>query len=210
MVARRAGIDPGYLDYLERRADTAPSTATLGRLAAVLDTTVVALRGGVGRRRLPSTSMFSFSQQSEDEEDRMQALSSGIAVDEIDRRECQELLATERVGRLAVIVEGRPEIFPVNYSLDIAGAVVFETAAGTKLAAALNRPVVFEVDHTTGAASGSGWSVVVHGVAHRTNPASLCFAGRRPRSWLSDRPYTVRVHPSRITGRRLAGGSHEW
>jgi len=45
-VARRAGMDPGYLDYLEGRADASPSQATLGRLAAVLDTSVAALRGG--------------------------------------------------------------------------------------------------------------------------------------------------------------------
>lgn len=45
-VGRRARIDPGYLVYLERRADTAPNPATLARLADVLDTSVAALRGG--------------------------------------------------------------------------------------------------------------------------------------------------------------------
>ena len=46
----------------------------------------------------------------------------------LDRDECIELLAHHRfVGRLAVVVDGRPLIFPVNYIVDH-DSVVFCTA----------------------------------------------------------------------------------
>lgn len=139
----------------------------------------------------------------------MSVRSPVACVEEINQAECRELLASERLGRLGVVVEGRPEIFPVNYSLDAAGAILFETAPGTKLAAAVNHHVVFEVDHTSAARpdTASRWSVVVHGVAHQTDPDSLRLPGQRQRSWLPDRPFTLRIHPNRITGRRLTSGS---
>jgi uncharacterized protein len=121
-------------------------------------------------------------------------------VEEIPDWECRKLLGSERVGRLGVVVGGRPEIFPVNYSLDETGAVVFETGPGTKLAGAVNDRVVFEIDHPT---ERGGWSVVVHGVAQHTTAASLRFPGPAHASWVGGRPYTLRIHPSRISGRRL-------
>ena len=137
----------------------------------------------------------------------MQTTSPSVAVEEIREGECRDLLEGKRLGRLGVVVAGRPEIFPVNYSLDVTGAVVFETAPGTKLAAAVNHHVVFEVDHTetNRPDSGSGWSVVVHGVAHQTHPDKLRFAGRRHHSWLPEMPFTVRIHSNQVTGRRLTG-----
>jgi nitroimidazol reductase NimA-like FMN-containing flavoprotein (pyridoxamine 5'-phosphate oxidase superfamily) len=59
---------------------------------------------------------------------------SGLQV--IERAECLRLLATEEVGRLGVVVAGRPEIFPVNYVVD-GDEVMFRTDAGTKLAGAM-------------------------------------------------------------------------
>ena len=68
------------------------------------------------------------------------------------------------VGRLAVIVGESPEIFPVNHVVD-RGTVVFRTARGTKLSAALENPAVaFEVDGYD-AVNGDAWSVVVKGRA---------------------------------------------
>jgi len=45
-VARRAGMASGYLKYLERSATSQLSTGGLWRLAAALETTPTALRGG--------------------------------------------------------------------------------------------------------------------------------------------------------------------
>lgn len=58
---------------------------------------------------------------------------------------CWELLRQAVVGRLAVVVDGGPEIFPVNYLVDH-GSIIFRTAEGTKLANAIDGPVAFEVD----------------------------------------------------------------
>jgi uncharacterized protein len=119
---------------------------------------------------------------------------------ELTERECLELLGGEELGRIALVVQGRPEIFPVNYALDDVGCVVFRTAAGMKLASAVNHAVVFEVDHADRGMK-SGWSVIVHGVAHHTNSI---LPGRRPLApWLPDKPYLIRITRQSVTGRRL-------
>ena len=53
------------------------------------------------------------------------------AIERLDPEECWALLGQMNVGRLAVLVEGHPDIFPVNYVLDGQG-IVFRTGAGTK------------------------------------------------------------------------------
>jgi nitroimidazol reductase NimA-like FMN-containing flavoprotein (pyridoxamine 5'-phosphate oxidase superfamily) len=52
---------------------------------------------------------------------------------ELPADECWELLRQSPVGRLAVVVAGDPDIFPINYVVDH-GSIVIRTAAGTKLA----------------------------------------------------------------------------
>lgn len=51
---------------------------------------------------------------------------------ELSAAESWALLRRAVVGRLALTVDGRPEIFPVNHMVDH-GTVVFRTAVGTKL-----------------------------------------------------------------------------
>ena len=46
--------------------------------------------------------------------------------------DCWELLASAVIGRLALVVDGHPEIFPVNFVVE-RRSVVFRTGAGTKL-----------------------------------------------------------------------------
>jgi nitroimidazol reductase NimA-like FMN-containing flavoprotein (pyridoxamine 5'-phosphate oxidase superfamily) len=92
-------------------------------------------------------------------------VNTGVEV--ISRDECLALLADEEVGRLGVVIGGRPEIFPVNYVVDGDG-VVFRSDAGSKLAGATGGPVVFEVDHLE-RATKSAWSVVLHGRADQVS-----------------------------------------
>ena len=78
--------------------------------------------------------------------------------------ECRELLASTAVGRIAFIDRGDPVILPVTIGL-WEGAVVFTTAPGSKLEAAImNRPVAIEVDDWD-AERHVGWSVLVKGMA---------------------------------------------
>ena len=82
----------------------------------------------------------------------------------LSTEDCFDLLRGEVVGRLAVSIRDHPDIFPINYVVD-RGGVVFRTAEGTKLAAAvLGRGVAFEVDGLDPDA-GTAWSVIVKGHA---------------------------------------------
>lgn len=78
--------------------------------------------------------------------------------------ECWNLLARRELGRLAVAVDGKPDIFPVNYVVD-GPHVLFRTAVGSKLAdLSLNPFVAFEVDEYDDETAAS---VVVKGTATR-------------------------------------------
>jgi hypothetical protein len=110
----------------------------------------------------------------------------------LDTHACLGLLRTCEVGRLAVSITDLPDIFPINYVVD-RGDLVFRTAEGTKLAAALvGRGVAFEVDGYD-ADAGEAWSVVVKGYAteieqmhERFDALDLrCFRGTQDRSTVS-------------------------
>jgi hypothetical protein len=119
---------------------------------------------------------------------------------EINWHECLDLLRSERVGRLAVIVDGRPDIFPVNFSLDASDSIIVRTGVGTKLSAAVDHHVSFEVDHFA-PEQHAGWSIVIHGVAHQT---SYIVEGEHPVvSWLDDTPHMLRIARTSMTGRRI-------
>lgn len=82
----------------------------------------------------------------------------------IDTEECWQLIAGAPVGRIAFVEAGDPMILPVNHAV-VGRRVVFRTARGVALQQALNdRPVAFEVDGFD-AASRTGWSVLVRGLA---------------------------------------------
>ena len=114
------------------------------------------------------------------------------------------------VGRLAVVVEDHPDIFPVNHVVDH-GTIVFRTAEGTKLASAIGRLVAFEVDGYD-VASGSAWSVVVKGRAHEIlEMGDVLDALSLPVFPWHDapKPRFVRVEPIAITWRRfVVRGGH--
>ena len=75
----------------------------------------------------------------------------------LDTDECLTLLSRCSLGRLAVVTDGRPLIFPVNFALD-GTAVVFRNDPGTKVYAARNQPVAFECDGTDAVYHGAGAS----------------------------------------------------
>jgi len=123
---------------------------------------------------------------------------------ELPTHESLALLRESPVGRIAVFVGGRPDIFPVNHVVD-RGTIVFRTAHGTKLWGTAGLPVAFEVDGYD-TASGEAWSVVVHGkgeVVFRTD--EVLDALQLPIfPWQSGvKPEIVRVVPDEITGRRF-------
>jgi nitroimidazol reductase NimA-like FMN-containing flavoprotein (pyridoxamine 5'-phosphate oxidase superfamily) len=83
----------------------------------------------------------------------MSRVQSSPALDVISEDECYELLTGVQVGRVIVSIDALPAAFPVNYWLGDK-AIVFRTAPGTKLTAAVSHTVVgFEVDEIDPGAS---------------------------------------------------------
>jgi nitroimidazol reductase NimA-like FMN-containing flavoprotein (pyridoxamine 5'-phosphate oxidase superfamily) len=127
----------------------------------------------------------------------------------LSREECLRLLATVPVGRVAVSVGALPAILPVNFAV-LGDDIVFRTAPGSKLDAAVRNAVVaFEADaydpvyHT-------GWSVLVTGVAEEvTDPATVRAVGQLPlEPWALDglADHVVRIRTEVISGRRIRVG----
>jgi uncharacterized protein len=123
----------------------------------------------------------------------------------LDDDEARRLLASSEVGRVGITMGALPAIFPVNYRL-VDGAIVFWTAPGSKMSAAVAGAVVaFEVDDY-GVWDRSGWSVLAVGEAHVVDDPALrqavAAAGLEP---FADgaRTAMVRVEPTFLSGRRL-------
>jgi nitroimidazol reductase NimA-like FMN-containing flavoprotein (pyridoxamine 5'-phosphate oxidase superfamily) len=128
--------------------------------------------------------------------------------EEISREECLELLQYHSyLGRLGLIVDGRPVVLPVNYLAEET-SLIFCTAPGTLLSHAVATPVAFEVDGTR-SLYRAGWSVLVQGVARAvTDPDEVEHLRRGPlKSWAAPGPRLwVRVSIDEISGRRIPGG----
>jgi nitroimidazol reductase NimA-like FMN-containing flavoprotein (pyridoxamine 5'-phosphate oxidase superfamily) len=126
-------------------------------------------------------------------------------VETLGPRDSWALLGSAKVGRLAVVVAGRPEIFPVNHVVDH-GTVVFRTAPGTKLAAIRGAtPVAFEADGLD-LDTGVAWSVILKGHAVRVTGRNLVLeAAALPIFPWHDEPknWFVRVEADEISGRRF-------
>ncbi len=117
---------------------------------------------------------------------------------------CWALLRASSLGRLAVVVDGAPDIFPVNHAVDH-GALLLRTAEGRKLTAATTGPVAFEADGVD-EATGEAWSVVVRGRAVRLRrPEDLLGTiDLELRPWHgAPKPAFVRIEPDDVTGRRF-------
>jgi uncharacterized protein len=118
---------------------------------------------------------------------------------------CWELLASQPVGRIGVLYDSAPEIYPVNHVVD-QDTVVFRTDPGTKLAGLGRSPAVcYEVDGID-PGTATGWSVLVKGRAVEVHdPDELRrLAGLPLQHWvLGDKAHWVRIVPTEVTGRRI-------
>ena len=119
--------------------------------------------------------------------------------------ECWDLLGRAEIGRVAVLVDGVPEIYPVNFSLD-GRSVLFRTDPGSKLRGLLQSPMVcFEVDGID-AATRRGWSVMVKGKATEVSSAdgAASAAAVPVHHWAyGEKLHRIRIQPVEISGRRI-------
>lgn len=119
--------------------------------------------------------------------------------------QCWKLLSETSVGRLAVTVNGRPDVFPVNYQVD-AEALIFRTGAGTKIEAIEADPRVAMEADAVSAEFGIAWSVVVKGRAEvsisDTKVLNETVRGLFPWQGVG-KDRLVRIIPETISGRRF-------
>jgi uncharacterized protein len=123
---------------------------------------------------------------------------------DLSRAECLTLLHRNPIGRVAILTDGVPEVFPVNFVVS-GDAVVFRTALGSKLLKGVRTgPIAFEVDDYR-TMDHSGWSVLVTGSAEEVDDLSDAeLAALRLLPWAGDaRRTVVRLRIDEIHGRRL-------
>ncbi|HET7720993.1 MAG TPA: pyridoxamine 5'-phosphate oxidase family protein [Acidimicrobiales bacterium] len=135
----------------------------------------------------------------------MALLDARTWMEHLGSEECWTLLGLVPVGRLGVVVDGLPEIFPVNFVVDDE-AIVFRTDSGSKLAGLAASPgVCFEVDGID-LDDRTGWSVLVKGRAKELGkPEDVSRASRLPLEFWSvgEKAHWVRIEPTQVTGRRV-------
>ncbi len=134
---------------------------------------------------------------------------SDVLVDEglelLSEETAMALLRVATIGRVGVTMGALPAIFPVNYGV-IDDTIVFRTAPGSKLEAALRGAVVaFEVDDYD-SHDRTGWSVLAIGPSEVVHDLDVTFklrdAGVEP--WAGGRRTNiVRIRPEMLSGRRI-------
>ncbi|RAN76714.1 flavin-nucleotide-binding protein [Bacillus sp. SRB_336] len=133
--------------------------------------------------------------------DKAVAPEAGILTSE----QCWKLLSETSVGRLAVTVNGRPDVFPVNYQVD-AGSLIFRTGAGTKIEAMEADPRIAMEADAVSAEFGIAWSVVVKGRAEvsTSDTKALNETVRGLFPWQGvGKDRLVRIVPETVSGRRF-------
>jgi nitroimidazol reductase NimA-like FMN-containing flavoprotein (pyridoxamine 5'-phosphate oxidase superfamily) len=128
------------------------------------------------------------------------------AMEILTEEQCVQLLELHDLGRVAVALGGQPEVFPVNYATD-GKIVVFRTARGTKLDRSTEGRIAFEVDDWD-PMSGTGWSVMLKGVAEEVKEGADPFAGSLRSRHVTplapgQRTLWIAIYPSEISGRRF-------
>jgi uncharacterized protein len=127
-------------------------------------------------------------------------------LEEIGEEECFALLESQDMGRLAIVRDGRPEIFPVNYALSDR-TITIRSQPGVKLAHASLDWVAFEVEDID-RDTREGWVVEVRGFAQDITDAGDPWSEQSrnlgPRPWVTGaHEHFIAISHSQVSGRRL-------
>ena len=129
-------------------------------------------------------------------------------VEVLDEEESLALLGSAEVGRVGVVVDGQPLIFPVNHVLE-GRSIVMRTDSTRILSGASLARVAFEADGFD-AGARSGWTVLVEGIGNDVTEA-LDTTSERLQAvpvapWApGPKARLLRIDVRTITGRRFAG-----
>ncbi|MEI2643123.1 MAG: pyridoxamine 5'-phosphate oxidase family protein [Candidatus Nanopelagicales bacterium] len=132
-------------------------------------------------------------------------------MDVLTDAQCWDLLGANQIGRLATVVGGGVDIFPVNYLVH-EGQILFKTAEGSKLAGVMaHHEVAFEIDGYN-PDTNEAWSVVMSGLARvLSHDEELDAVEHLPLfPWnLEPKNRYVAIDPTGVSGRRfIAEGRH--
>lgn len=126
-------------------------------------------------------------------------------IEKLSKPQCWELLRGQVIGRLAVVVDGHPDIFPINYAVDT-DSLVFRTAEGTKLhGSTSNMPVAFEIDGYD-PKTERAWSVVLRGSVLAIRAGSELAEAEKLtlEPWQGGiKNHLMRIGPLSLSGRRF-------
>jgi nitroimidazol reductase NimA-like FMN-containing flavoprotein (pyridoxamine 5'-phosphate oxidase superfamily) len=128
---------------------------------------------------------------------------------ELSHEECLVLLAAGDIGRIAVVEDGAPLVFPISYWLTkIEETVVITVRTRTGgVIDHLGSRVAFEIDGID-PGHDAGWSVLVRGVLAEATPDTT---RDEPTPLLpEDRDAWRVIVPTMITGRRLRSSPLRW
>jgi hypothetical protein len=126
----------------------------------------------------------------------------------LSRVECMQLLESNDLGRIAVVHDGSPVVFPVNYRIadyEDTKVIVIRTRTNNTIDHPDSR-VAFEIDNAD-VSHGTGWSVLVRGVLRMISPGS----DMDSYPMITDGRTAWRVIvPDEITGRRVDPDPSGW
>lgn len=135
--------------------------------------------------------------------DDVDATPEGRHLAAISENECWQLFASRPWGRLAVIVEDHPEVFPVDH-LVADRTLLVRTERGAKLRSAVGARVAFQLDAVD--EDRLGWSVLAVGYAEEVDdPRAVGVTPEEAAAalWTDERVHWLRIVPFKVTGRRL-------
>jgi nitroimidazol reductase NimA-like FMN-containing flavoprotein (pyridoxamine 5'-phosphate oxidase superfamily) len=183
-VGKQAGIDPGYLHYLEHHAEAHLSGGSLVMLARALKTTPEQLLGGHPPVRARG------------------GTGPHPDVEPLSREQCELHLGFAEYGRLVYATARGPVATPVNYEYTD-GQIVVSTDLEKAIWLSDLIIVGFEVDRVDEGLS-EGWSVLVTGEVRTVDdPAEqerLSTLGLA--SWNDGEKHTlIAITPTEVTGR---------
>jgi hypothetical protein len=183
-VAKEAGIDPAYLNYLEHHVEARLSAGSLVLLSMALKTTPEQLLGGHPPLR------------------RSGATGPHPDVEPLTAEQCEVHLGMAEFGRLIYTRARGPVAIPVNYEYT-EGRIVISTDPDKATWLEGLRIVGFEVDRVDEGLN-EGWSVLVTGEVRSVNDPDeqqrLMSLGLA--SWGDGEQHTlVAITPTHMTGR---------
>ena len=130
------------------------------------------------------------------------------AVTELSTSDCELLLSLYDIGRIAVIEDGYPLVFPINYKVVMVDARLV-LAIRTRADNVIDHPgrsVCFEIDGVDAGHDG-GWSVLVRGVLVEASPDP----DLDPNPIVDqDRDAWRIIVPTHISGRRVYSRTERW